>query len=92
MAGYLLREAAPTKDASLEHILVRESSERCGFFRALEMYSGDRPNWEWLLWSVFFASFGVIERLGASGRFLVILRDRREDFLSLTAGLESYGL
>ena len=40
----------------------------------------------------FFASFHAIERPGASKRFLVILMYRHEYFLSLTAGLESYGL
>ena len=39
-----------------------------------------------------FASFGVIERLGVSERFLVIFREIREDFLSLTAAFESSGL
>ena len=40
----------------------------------------------------FFASFSVTERLGVSERFLVMFRDRREDILSLTAAVESYGL
>ena len=41
---------------------------------------------------MFFSLFGVIERLGASERFLVIFRERREDFLSPTAAFESSGL
>ena len=46
MAGSLVRETVRSEGASLEHISIRESSERCGFFRAREMSSGDRPNWE----------------------------------------------
>ena len=44
MAGYLVREADPSEDASLGDILIRESSKMCGFFRAQEMSSGDGPN------------------------------------------------
>ena len=45
MAGSRVGAAVPSEGASLEHISIRESSERCGFFRAREMSSGDRPNW-----------------------------------------------
>ena len=42
--------------------------------------------------SVFFAGLGVIERLGATERFLVFFRDMREDFLSLGPTFGSSGL
>ena len=40
----------------------------------------------------FFAGFGLIESLGVSERFLVILRERQEDFLSPMAVLKLSGL
>ena len=40
----------------------------------------------------FFAGLGVIERLGATERFLVFFRDMREDFLSLGPTFGSSGL
>ena len=92
MAGCLVSVDVPSEGDSLEHIPIRESSERCRFFRVQEMSSGYRPNWEWSLWSVFFAGFGVIERLGASERFLVIFRERQEDFLRRTGTFEFSGL
>ena len=41
---------------------------------------------------LFFASLGVSRWLRASERFLVVLRERREDFLIPTASFESSGL
>ena len=46
VGGSLDRKAVPSECASLEHITIRELSERCGLFRARDMSSGDRPNWE----------------------------------------------
>ena len=40
----------------------------------------------------FFAVFGVFGRLGASGEFLVVLRERRLDFLGPTNSFVSSGL
>ena len=40
----------------------------------------------------FFASLGVSGWMRASERFLVVLRERREDFLIPTASFESSGL
>ena len=39
----VVRKVVPSKDVSLEHILIRKSTERCGFFRAWEMSYGDLP-------------------------------------------------
>ena len=46
VAGYLVRKEVPSDGASLKHILIRESSKRCGFLRAREMSFGDQLNWE----------------------------------------------
>ena len=71
--------------AYFDHGVVR------GFFRAREMSSGTgRIRSDHC--GVFFSSLGVFERLGASERVLVILRERREDFLCPTAASESSGL
>ena len=53
VAGCLVRAAVPFEGASLEHIPIRGLSKRCRFFRAQEMSSGERPNWEWSLWTFF---------------------------------------
>ena len=46
VAWSLVSAGVLSEGASLEHISIRESSDRCGFFRMREMSLGDRPNWE----------------------------------------------
>ena len=46
VAECLVSAAVPYEGASLDHISVRELSNRRGFFRGRDMSSGDWPNWK----------------------------------------------
>ena len=43
VAWYVVGKVGPSEDVSLDHILIRELSEKCWFFRAWEISYGDRP-------------------------------------------------
>ena len=72
----------PSDGVSLASILISSLSKRFRFFRAHEMFFGERPVGGLSLWSVFISvSFCVSEWLRALERFLVVFSERLSYFL-----------